>query len=128
MKITDLHKHLDTVLRTEGNHWHRFLGIEIYVRNLGYHSVDGELIGFLDIANITIKKKGKGTFTHILDYLEPKTNIFIENVLNERLASWLAKNHKGYMRVNGSSLPCFYRLITTDEKVIEIMRNELCVK
>lgn len=86
------------------NAWVRFRNGEIYMRRAPrQHMVDGRYIETeLDIANVRFEPEGQGGFTSLLDTLEPRYGIYVENVLNPRLHDWLKR--RGYSQV-GTQYP-----------------------
>jgi hypothetical protein len=76
----------------------------LYVR-WGRHSIGGELFVCLDLANAEVKHPGKGTFKKLITRLRseyPEVNLYLENVLNEKLLPGLPR--LGFIRVEGSTL------------------------
>lgn len=76
------------------NLWLKGSGIEVYVRK-GYHLIDGKRCKTLDIANITVTKKGQGLGSEFLEFcckINPFDAVYIENILNNRFFVFLIKN------------------------------------
>lgn len=104
----------------ERNRYIHFGTIEAYVRK-GHHMIEGQLTETFDFANFENHSlhKGKGFFRHLLPRLKRELRelhvardikcIFIESVLNERLAASLPS--MGFLPVAGSWPPCFYMRI-----------------
>jgi hypothetical protein len=75
--------------------------LKLYVRS-GYHVIDARITKCLDIANVSCRPTGQGTFTRFIEWLEidfmPRTGgvVFVENIINPRLASFL--DRRGYTR------------------------------
>jgi hypothetical protein len=101
----------------QDNLWIRFGPIEAYVRK-GHHMIEGQLARTFDLANFEnhSKRKGKGQFRRLLPRLKkelashPQAKdidyIFVESVLNERLAASLPS--MGFRPIKKSFPPCFY--------------------
>lgn len=100
--------------QTEGNYWHSSIFGEVYVRNPGHHMIglpDSEnLTTFLDVANITIISfyRGQGIFTRMLDILEERENIYVENVFEQRLVRFLLR--RGYTEIGQSGPFSYYKI------------------
>jgi hypothetical protein len=90
--ISELDKFLNSSIRNQ------YIGdenISIYIRK-SKRSIDGKLIDFLDIANISIDEKiqGKKVFTNLIQTIiskYPNTNIFVESILNPAVETVLNK-------------------------------------
>ncbi len=82
----------------------------LYVR-LGSRNIDGVTYPrVLDIANVTARKPGRGTFGRLLELLEadyPDVAVYVESVLNPRLLGWLPRH--GFVQVPGIEPPSFIR-------------------
>lgn len=70
--------------------------LALYVR-IGFRKLPGskELIDTLDLANIRITPEGNGWLPHILKWLvesKKSRTIYVESVLNERLALYLERD------------------------------------
>ena len=63
----------------------------------------------LDIANTSVRNRGKGRFTAFLTYVETTSPrvVFIENVLEGRFLKFFML--RGYHLVEGSNPPCCYK-------------------
>lgn len=75
--------------------WFETKELDVYMRNTLY-SVGGSLKRCIVVANINVHDKGKGTFTKLINDLIAASNdavefIVVENVMNDRLANYLAK-------------------------------------
>jgi hypothetical protein len=75
------------------NEWIVVDGFKMYVRK-SKRFYDNKFVDCLDIASMEAEVQGTGIFTKILtkilsDY--PKTNIFVESILNPRLKPFLEK-------------------------------------
>lgn len=85
--------------------------VNAYMRH-SQRSLNGEILTCVDVANITVNLKGQGVFTRLMRVLESlPINIYIENVHNERLATWFA-NRDGYTYIkkeNYEEPPCYIR-------------------
>jgi hypothetical protein len=104
------------------NSWFSNKNIEVYIRMSWRNIGEEELVKVLDIANISAKKTGEGTFTELLNELEMYvkdslvTNcIFIENVVTDQFAGFFRK--RGYIEKNicggmFPGTPCFYKVIS----------------
>jgi len=82
--------------------------IQVYVRK-GYHAVGDKMFTTLDIANISIEEKGKGTGMQLIWWLHqqnPFQVTFIESLLNRRLYERLKKD--GWLDVPNSYPPSVY--------------------
>ncbi len=86
---------------TPMNRWLEDPSIRVYVRRgyrlLGEQSLGSRLATVLDIANVEASARGQGRFTKFLDYVErnePFEGVFIENVLDLRLANFFLR--RGY--------------------------------
>jgi hypothetical protein len=95
------------------NKWLMDNKMQVYVRWGRHINNAGITFYSLDIANVEIfleEDRGKGYFVAFLEELEAwfTGNIYIENVLNERLERFFA-SRKGYERMIGSNPPCFLR-------------------
>lgn len=83
------------------NVWVCAEGMDMYLRH-GLHFIDGRVTACLDIANVLVSSPGKGLFTEFLDAVEalvaqhPTVHyVFVENIMNQRLAVFLRK--RGYV-------------------------------
>ena len=76
------------------NAWVRERGFEsLYVRVARRH-LEGEWRVTIDIANVTARKPGRGTFTKLLQRLKkdyPHLTIFVESALEQRFRNKLVK-------------------------------------
>jgi hypothetical protein len=117
----NLNEQIKVFLELQTNYYHRYPAniwlmddkMQVYVR-WGQHINNAGITFYsLDIANVEIfleEDRGKGYFVAFLEELEAwfTGNIYIENVLNERLERFFA-SRKGYERMIGSNPPCFLR-------------------
>lgn len=65
----------------------------------------------LDIANVTARKKGEGTFTRFFHHIRknyPQFTIYVEAVVNDRFALKLRK--LGFVQLGNDLAPSFYML------------------
>ena len=89
----------------------------LYVRH-AVHLIGRKLEKTLDIANVTAKHPGKGTFTKLVERLRhdyPGMSIFVESVLNERFVEMLPR--LGFVLVERSNPPSFFlRGLQSDPK------------
>lgn len=69
------------------NAWIKEPGIDLYVRK-SIRPCD------FDLANLSAVHPGHGAFTRFLDAYEPHFTFFVENIMNQRLISYLGK--RGY--------------------------------
>ena len=76
--------------------------LKFFVRS-GYHMADRAPRRCIDIANVTVYKPGRGTFTRFLEHVEAKVLerrpdhlIYIENVLRPRFQHFFER--RGYQR------------------------------
>lgn len=100
------------------NRWLLSDKFEIYVRR-GYRNINGEYLNTVDVASIESFHPGSGGFRGLLDDIDallvasarPIAGIFVESVLNERLAASLPT--MGFVAIAGTTPPCFFRPIPT---------------
>lgn len=100
------------------NRWLETGKFEIYVRR-GYHAINGKCLNTFDIASIKSLQPGSGAFRGLIADIEallitsakPVAGIFIESVMNPRLASTLPT--MGFVLVAGSNPPSFFRPLPT---------------
>lgn len=86
----------------------------LYLRSGGYHLIGDKGERCLDLASVEIDedKGGKGNFAGVLAHLIGLARqhgiavLFVENLLNERLASYLERY--GMTRQGNSNPPCYY--------------------
>lgn len=79
----------------------------LYVR-WGRHALDGEVLICLDLANMTARHEGKGTFKRLVARLReqhPSVPLFVESVLNEQLIPGLLR--LGFETVPDAMPPSF---------------------
>jgi len=79
----------------------------LYVR-WGTHLIDGIALACFDIANVEARVKGKGAFKRLIAKIRanyPCVPIYVESVLNERLAESLPR--MGFKSIEGSVPPSF---------------------
>jgi hypothetical protein len=74
------------------NAWIREPGLQLYVRRAPSRP------DLIDLATMDATVPGKGALTRFLDAYEPSYRFHIENVLNERLVSYLQR--RGYVVIN----------------------------
>lgn len=113
MSLTDVRNFLNSSSR---NAWVQVETMSVYVRK-GIHMVNGEFVVLFDIATVEQEEaeRGKGKFRKFLISLEGLLSteeaikgIFVENVLNERLAASLP--YMGFIRLPGTDPACFVKL------------------
>lgn len=63
--------------------------------------------GQLTIANVTVRKPGKGVLTEALDRWETEWSISFESVLEQRFADYLIR--RGYRRIDNSQAMNFLK-------------------
>jgi len=87
------------------NQWLKEPGIQVYVRK----PLPGKPYD-IELATLNAKHPGKGACTRLLNRLEPKLSIYIENVLEPRFAAYFER--RGYQRINNAygGPPCYIRL------------------
>lgn len=71
--------------------------LDIYLRNQYFLNEDQTRTPVLCLANMSMRResdKGKGILTGFLDAVEPKYDILIENVINDRLHGFF--QNRGY--------------------------------
>lgn len=99
------------------NAWLYEPGIQVYVR-ISARMLGGVRVRALDIANVAVDVDGIGTFTAFLgraEALRGFDTVFVENVLNEKLAASLAK--RGYSHTEDfGGTPSFYKSIVLPAK------------
>jgi len=73
----------------------------------------GWIDNLLQLANLTARKPGSGTFKKLLGKIERelRCNIFVENVLNPRFAEGLVR--LGFIQLDGPEPPCFLKMMET---------------
>lgn len=86
--------------------------ISVYLRKAERRHFDVKVVTNLDLATITAVPQGRGALTALLDNLEKRYSIYVENVLNPRLVGYLAR--RGYTKLyNRHDLeeiaPCFVK-------------------
>lgn len=97
--------------RFPANLWLADLTMEVYVRR-GMHVIDeGITATTLDIANVTVSEplRGKGLFTQFFKEAcrrQPWDGVYIESVLNNRLAEWC--RNAGLFEVPHREPPAFF--------------------
>lgn len=106
-------RELETFLadETSRNEWVRYhhggpkgVSMKIYLRRC--HRSHLPVATDLDIASVGAEPMGRGGFTALLNLLEPRYAIFVENVFNDRLSDYLQR--RGYHQTNGQTYPpCF---------------------
>lgn len=67
--------------------------LAIYVRR-GRHMWRGQMFHTFDLANLQIRnpdERGKGRFTAVFNFLEPRFNVFIESIENHGLIDFCQK-------------------------------------
>jgi N-acetylglutamate synthase-like GNAT family acetyltransferase len=104
------------LLGSNRNCWLNYPDFHVYVRK-GYHRINqaNPVSMTFDIANIDVeaRQRGKGIFTDWLTLVERETKsagleaVYVENVLNPRLADFLTR--RGYTKLEGG-IPSFYLL------------------
>lgn len=82
--------------------------ISLYVRK-SERVIDGEWFTFLDLATIDVKKPGTGTLTRLINWSNQHYNVYIESVLNDRLADHLRRI--GFTEHSGNA-QSFFRMKT----------------
>lgn len=86
---------------------------KFYVRR-GLRFLNGERLKVIDLATIDSSKPGSGKLGELFTELEQAAKdydgLFVENVLNRRLCSWLER--RGYIKAPGpdEAAPCYLRL------------------
>ena len=77
-------------LKQRFNLWFTDETMEIYIRKTNRFN-----LLFLDIGNIEIYHKGKGTFTKLIEEIKLYmcSNIYIESIFNKRLIQYLKRNN-----------------------------------
>lgn len=99
------------------NTWLQGNGMKVYVRNTNRFMQGMGHVRSLDIANVINQRKGTGMFTKWLAYAERIARaaghdiVFVENLLNDRLAEFLARS--GYEVHNGAwgGPPSYYKTL-----------------
>jgi len=81
--------------------------LTIYVRKTSLLLKDK--LGDLQIANLNSHQKGSGALAKFLSDIEPKYDIYFENVMNSRLRAFLKR--RGYMKIEWTDPPCFIRRV-----------------
>jgi GNAT superfamily N-acetyltransferase len=97
---------------TRRNSWLHGSKIDVYVRK-GKHSLENRIVDCLDIANINVEEEfqGRGIFKSWLQYTEDAAHkfnlkaVFVENILNHRLAAYLSRI--GYKRQTGVDISMY---------------------
>lgn len=117
--LRPLHKH---------NSWIQTKEIDLYLR-VGYHAVGTQAYRLLDIANVNVKRPGRGLFTEILEYCQAKTpyaGVFLENVLNPRLMDHMIRLQKQDARwiQRGESFAWLKEAYETVEETVEKAAKE----
>ena len=88
--------------------------ISLYVRH-GRRYINGvEFPNILDIANVEVEIKGKGTFTRLIERIRseyPGIGIYVESIQNPRLPAKLEQ--LGFTKVEGIFPPSYYWLPST---------------
>lgn len=96
------------------NAWLKVHGISVYARH-SKHSINGEVMDLLDIANVSVPEPGTGKLGAVLDEAEQAAKragirgVYVENVLNERLWAWLER--RGYELVSTGIIPSYWRAV-----------------
>jgi hypothetical protein len=95
-----------TVLGVGRNRWLEDETLKVYVRR-SIRFLNDCRYNMLDVANIAASPPGQGRFTKFLDYAErmrPYQGIFIESVINRRLAEFLDNRRYTEQINNGQTL------------------------
>lgn len=83
------------------NDWLYSDNIKVYVRK-SHRTYDKEMVKCLDIANVTVKDRGRGEFTRMMTGLVEKfnCNIFVESIMSPAVTHVCKKlgfePHKGF--------------------------------
>ena len=88
------------------NEWVHEPGLSIYIRKTPAPCRDRW--GDIQIANVTAAMPGAGAFTAFMDRIELGYSVYVENVINMRLDTWLAR--RGYQRRGQLYPSCFLKV------------------
>ena len=92
------------------NSYVRFHGFkDLYVRYTKRHINGGIVSPVFDIANMTARRPGRGSFAEFFSYLReayPEFWLYVESVLNERFQRKLLS--MGFIQCGGEDPPSFY--------------------
>ena len=81
--------------------------LNLYVRRTPNNPYWRNHYGEIQLANMCSDTMGQGALTEFLNKWEPKLDIFIENVINDRLLGYFER--RGYERIDGREIPCFIK-------------------
>lgn len=99
------------------NAWVRDSGLSVYLRH-SRRKIANQYIDCVDIANVTARPQGKGTFTSFMEFLEAQPlNLYVENVHSPRLVKWFTRR-AGYHqapRLEEWAPMCFYRVYQSEQ-------------
>jgi GNAT superfamily N-acetyltransferase len=98
----------------QSNKWLEYDHFRVYIRKAQRTLPPFRMFfDVIDVANISVQEshQGKGIFTEWLTAAEDIAKetdriVFVENVLNKKLAGWLER--RGYSRMGPVETPCFF--------------------
>lgn len=102
MFMVDLEEFMGSPARVA---WVREPGIALYVRKALPHRLERGI--HLELANMHADHPGRGALTALLELLEPRLGLLVENIQNPRLVGYLER--RGYAIDRSEIIPSAYR-------------------